>query len=530
MNKFFLILFLLGARSLPVHTQGPDPVHRLKEADYNDKVHAVWLAQIAGTLLAWPYEHNVSSAEWIDQYPAKWAHAPVDDDWYYEMIAINAFEKYGPQLTVAQLGIEWQKVNAGTWGSSEQARLLMAKGVSAAQAGHPRYNRLWYSIGPQFSADVYGALAPGMPNVAGKIARELCHINGYAEGADGGVFVAGMISLAFVRQDPKLVVKQAASLIHPASPYRQCIDLVISMAEKGSSFTAVVDAVEDKWHFEYPATNNAVANGGIVAASVWFGEGDFLKTVNLAAAAADFTDADCNAANAAAVIGAMHGTRSVPVHLVAALQDRIKGDSMGPLKLTPAVDMRISDLSKRTAAAGKKILQHHQARFKNGYIEIPAAPVVTQAPELFQLSGLMKFWNPDWQLHRAGFGGAGGGMWGIRGITYLDSNVLITYPRDEVRGLFLRRTMRVDKDKHVLSFSAGSDARRAWNLSVYAGNQRLMNKRITGTDSAFAWHHIRVDLSAYAGKEVVLRLFQRVLLPGREAGNAYWKDVVLSER
>ncbi len=530
MHKIFLILFLLAARNLSTNAQDRDTIHRLKEADYKDKVHAVWLAQIVGTLLAWPYEHNVSSVEWIDQYPSKWTHAPVDDDWYYEMIAIDAFEKYGPGLTVTQLGSEWQKVNAGTWGSSEQARLLMAKGISAAQAGHPQYNRLWYSIGPQFSADIYGALAPGMPNVAGKIARELCHINGYAEGVDGGVFVAGMISLAFIKQDPKLIVRQAASLIHPASPYRQCLDLVISMAEKGASFTAVVNAVEDKWHFEYPATNNAVANGGIVAASVWFGEGDFLKTVNLAAAAADFTDADCNAANAAAVIGAMHGTRSVPPHLVEALQNRIKGDSMGPLKLSPAVDIYISDLSERTAAIGKKILKYHQAQFKNGHIEIPVTPVVTQTPELFQLSGLTGFWNPEWQLHRAGFGGAGGGMWGIRGITYLDSNVLITYPRDEVRGLFLQRTIRVNRNKQVLSFSAGSDARRAWSLSVYAGNQRLMNKRITGTDSAFAWHNIRVDLSAYIEKEVVLRVFQRVLLPGQEAGNAYWKDFDLSEQ
>ena len=33
-----------------------------------------------------------------------------------------------------------------------------------------------------------------------------------------------------------------------------------------------------------------------------FGEGDFLKTVNLAFAAADYTDADCNAATAGAVV------------------------------------------------------------------------------------------------------------------------------------------------------------------------------------------------------------------------------------
>lgn len=45
----------------------------------------------------------------------------------------------------------------------------------------------------------------------------------------------------------------------------------------------------------------------------------------------------------------------------------------------------------------------------------------------------MRYWNPDWTLERAGFGGAGGGMAGIRGITCLEDDILATYPRDEVR-------------------------------------------------------------------------------------------------
>lgn len=529
MNKVLLLSLLLSFETVTGRAQKESSFYPLKESEYADKVHAVWLGQITGTLLAWPYEHHVASVEWLDQYPKKWTHAPVDDDWYYEMIAIDAFEKYGPTLTVDQLGKQWQQVNAGTWGSSEQARLLMAKGIPAREAGHPKYNKLWYSIGPQFSADIYGALAPGMPNLAGKIARELCHINGYAEGADGGVFVAGMISLAFVKTDPKLVVKQAAALIHPSSPYRQCIDQVISLAEKGVPFAEVVNIIEDKWHFEYPATNNAVANGGIVAASIWFGEGDFLKTVNLAAAAADFTDADCNAANAAAVIGAMHGTKSIPGHLVLALQDRITGDSMGDLKLTP-VDERISDLSKRTVNVGKSIMKQNRVDVVNGVMKIPVAAVVTQPAELFSLGELMQYWNPGWQLNRAGFGGAGGGMRGIRGITYLDSNVLITYPRDEVRGLFLQKEIVVGDNNKILSFAAGSEAKKAWSLSVYAGNERVFMKRITGGDSTFTWENIRVDLSAFAGKKKIIRIYQRVLLPGREAGNAHWKDLILSER
>jgi hypothetical protein len=57
-------------------------------------------------------------------------YAPVDDDYYYEMVAVRAFEKYGIGLTVEQLGQQWLENNAGSWGSSEQALLLLKRGVS----------------------------------------------------------------------------------------------------------------------------------------------------------------------------------------------------------------------------------------------------------------------------------------------------------------------------------------------------------------------------------------------------------------
>ena len=124
----------------------------------------------------------------------------------------RAFEKYGIHLTVEQLGAQWLENNAGSWGSSEQALLLLKRGVKPPDTGNPRYNKLWWTIGPQFSSDVYGTLAPGMPNVAGEMARRLTHINGYAEGTDGAVFVSGMISLGFVESDTKEIVRKAAHL------------------------------------------------------------------------------------------------------------------------------------------------------------------------------------------------------------------------------------------------------------------------------------------------------------------------------
>jgi hypothetical protein len=491
---------------------------------YRDRVQAVWTAQMLGAIMGWPFEHKVASAEWVHTLDPKFDHAPVDDDWYYEMVAIRAFENFGVNMTVKQLGQQWLENSAGSWGSSEQARILMSRGILPPDCGHPRYNKLWFTIGPQFSSDVYGAVAPGMPNLAGKLARTYGHINGYAEGVDGGVFIAALVSLGFSETSTQEIVKKAARLIHPSSPYRRCLDMVIDMAGNGKSATEIFDAVEDRWHMEYPATNNAVANGGIVAASLWFGGGDFLKTVNLAFAAADFTDADCNAANAAAVVGAMKGMKGLPQDLVKALGDSIIGEKMGKVTLTPAVKETISGLADRTAAIGLKLLQQNGTLVHNNRLEIPVQEISTQPAEVFSLSDLGQYWNPQWKLERAGFGGAGGGMQGIRGITYLDGEVLATYPRDEVKGVLLTRTLGITNQKQ-LSLEAGVDPQRSWQCLIYINNQKVFDKILEGTGGERTWYPITVDLPPFQNSPVTIRIYQRVLIPGKLAGNAYWKNL-----
>jgi len=505
----------------------------MSRAEYLDRVQAIWTGQMIGQWTGGFFEHQVASAlQKTPLHPNK-GYAPIDDDYYYEMVAIRAFEKYGIGLTVEQLGAQWLENNAGSWGSSEQTLLLLKRGIKAPDTGSPRYNKLWWTIGPQFSADVYGALAPGMPNVAGEMARRLTHINGYAEGTDGAVFVAGMISLGFTETDSKEIVRKAAQLISPLSPYRQCLDMVISMAESGKSAEEIFDAVNERWGIEYPATNNAVVNGGIVAASLWFGNGDFETTENLAFRAADFADTDCNAANAASVIGAMHGMAALPASEVAALHDRIYGATMGPLTLIPPVDERITGLARRTADIGEKILRAHGATLEGEKLMIRTQHPVTLEPELFKLADLTKWWNPDWTLERAGFGGAGGGIDGIRGLTYLDGGTLSIWPRDEVRGALLRRAVRLG-DQPLLAFDVGADAGCTWHLVVFVNNNKVHDQLVQGgapvrsKESERHWEHVRLDLSPYKKQTVVIRLYDLVLVPHHYAGNSYWRRVELN--
>jgi hypothetical protein len=300
--------------------------------------------------------------------------------------------------------------------------------------------------------------------------------------------------------------------------------MVIAMANAGKRPEEIFAAVDERWGIEYPATNNAVVNGGLVATSVWFGEGDFQKTLQLAVHAADFADTDCNAANAESVVAAMHGMKALPADSVAELHDRILGAKMGPLQLTPPVDESISALAQRTAKIGLVISASHGAHDDGNTLRISIQTPQTQPAELFKLADLMRFWNPDWTLERAGFGGAGGGMTGIRGITYLDDDVLSTYPRDEVRGTVVRRSVKLGPAP-ILQFKAGVDSGRAWQLQVFVNDDKVLDQLIEGMTESRSWQDIKLDLSKYKNQDVVLRLYQRVLIPHHEAGNAYWREL-----
>lgn len=138
----------------------------------------------------------------------------------------------------------------------------------------------------------------------------------------------------------------------------------------------------------------------------------------------------------------------------------------------------------------------------------------------------MQYWNPDWTLERAGFGGAGGGMPGIRGVTYLDGAVLATYPRDEVRGTVLKRAVKLGDDPS-LQFQVGADTGRAWQLQVYVNDEEVLDKLVEGFSETRQWQDIQLDLSKYKSQQVALRLYQRVLIPHHEAGNAYWRNLAV---
>jgi hypothetical protein len=501
---------------------------RISVAEYRDKVYGAWMGQIVGASYGFNFEGKARNAIDLDHYINHYEAALVDDDYFYEMVALFGFERFGLGMTVEQLGEMWKEYRAGTWGSSEQTRLALERGIKAPDTGNPRYNRWFHTIGPQFSSDIYGMISPGMVNLAGAVARKYSHINGYAEGSDGAVFVAACISEAFFEKNPVKIVKQAAQLIDPRSNYRKAIDFVIAGYEQGRNWRTIAAESEARWRPDYPQLNNSVANGALVALGILFGEGEFLKSLNVTTQVGDYTDADCNAANVSAVVGAMHGFSAIPEQFIEPMHNRIYGDHMGPLKFGRVIDERIDDLAGRIAGIGQKNLLANGARIDRDALVIPQQRVETQALEAFDINEYGKLWNENWRLEGASRGGAGA--------TYLDGDVLVTFPRD-TRPCMLTENITVSPGKPQLKLEIGYLRYRPWRLQVFVGDDIVTTQAIGVEDSVDIkqvqanaaaaeplWKTVTLDLSRFAGQKVTLRLYQW-LLPEQLPGAAYWRSV-----
>ena len=62
-SLFFFLLFspLLGVSQAKVL--------RLSIKDYQDRVQAVWVSQMLGAMMGWPFEHKVASVSWSIRFP-----------------------------------------------------------------------------------------------------------------------------------------------------------------------------------------------------------------------------------------------------------------------------------------------------------------------------------------------------------------------------------------------------------------------------------------------------------------------------
>jgi ADP-ribosylglycohydrolase len=275
-----------------------------------------------------------------------------DDDTSYQIIALHALGTYGPDLSCKQIGREWLEHCPVISDRLAEGIALkwMREGTLPPKSGQHSSGE---AVGGQMRGEIWGLLCPGRPDLAAEYARRDAVVSHCKNGVYGEQFIAAITSAAFVESDVRKLIDTGLSVIPSDSEYASVVRWMISSHDRNPEWRDTLKDLIDK----YPHTCDPVyAEAGIVALALLYGNGDFSKSICIAASCG--SDTDCNTANVGAILGCIHGARAIPARWTGPIDDTFRCFAKG------LEDWKISELSKRICADGRRVMAFHGSGMK----------------------------------------------------------------------------------------------------------------------------------------------------------------------
>lgn len=490
-----------------------EPV-RLEKNRFLDKCKGAWAGQMLGVCYGARYEFK-SNGKPIEGELHVWAPKDIkgaigQDDCYVEMTFLKALEAHGLDISPEQAGHAFAETKYPLWHANRQGRENVRRGIMPPLSGHPHYNRHADDIDFQIEADLFGILCPGLPQESNRLCEIFGSIMNYGDGVYGGMFVAGMYTAAYFEDhDVPAVVKAGLECIPPASQYRLCIEDTMRWHDiHPDDWLATWHKIETKWQDDVDCSRgdafniDAKLNGAYIVVGLLYGEGDMMRTIEYATRCGQ--DADCNPSNAAGVLGCMKGYNALGPGLTGGI---------------PKIeDKRFShtEYSFKTLIPACQRVAESVIRRAGGRVEEDAYLIPRQCPrppatleqwvdqrallDEPELSWEIHLWDPAWKVIACGSDMDPG----YRAKEYGRESVLVLHPVSEDEPAAIEAQLAIPKNANVLTLDVASHRGRGdYILRVYLDGNLAEEARI---ETKGKWRTIEVDVSAFAGKTVTVRV------------------------
>ncbi|MEG2353655.1 MAG: ADP-ribosylglycohydrolase family protein [Clostridium sp.] len=277
--------------------------------DFEDKTYAAWIGQIVAGALGTAIE-GYTTERIIEKFGiiTGYVREPntYNDDITYELAFLKAFEKFGNNVTSIEISEEWVALIPAGWSAEDIALKNLKLGIYPPMSGYLNNPyREW--IGAQMRGVICGMVAPGNLKMAAQLAWKDAVISHHNNGVFGEVFNAIMASYAYIEKDIRIIVEESINLIPKDSEYYSIIKLALDLCKEYTSWETPWSICEEKfkeynWIHAYP---NAAAQ--VIA--LWFGNGNFDKTMTIIAM--EGQDVDCNAAQIATIVAVAKGRQCI---------------------------------------------------------------------------------------------------------------------------------------------------------------------------------------------------------------------------
>ncbi len=518
--------------------------------EYYDKVHGGFAGQLIGNLFGLPYEgHWISSPgpSDITFYQSIPAGGYTDDDTFIEMIALLNLEENGIGATAEDYAEKWvEHIQWGVACANRAALENFKMGIMPPNSGMPTYNPYYLYIDAQIESDIYGLIAPGMPEAAQELAMRFGSLTNQSDGLLGATYIATLYSLAFFENDTESLVEHALVSLPAGSRYREINQYVLDRYKNGvKSWRTVRNEIYNLYYTpkEYGVGwttkggwVQADINGAMVTLALLFGEGDFAKTIQIAVQAG--FDNDCNAATAGGILGTMLGYSALPDLWKSPLNNIYRNN--GQLKNYPSLplggSLKITDIASRMAALGEEVILANGGEvvgtgekiYNIADQPVPVVPYTSPISDADVFMGIANAWNErqrqkgsdrseNWEIHNSAVD------WeiGLRVSFHGRPDVLGIHPKSMQEPAELRRTVDIPAQGAVLRIGVashrigdGADKKGEysnWRLRIKVedgGTEHSLEPgRIIRSESdSNRWVDLEYSLDQWKGKRVTIKM------------------------
>lgn len=273
--------------------------------------------------------------------------APADDDIDYTILAGHLLEEHGLNFTTAQVANEWLSHLAlfNTFTAERAAYRNLTMNVLPEEAARV-LNPGREFIGARIRADMYGFACPGLPELAASLAYRDAVLSHTKNGVYAAMFMAATLAWCYATTNITEAVRVGLSEIPADCRLAETVRDVIALRAETGDWELAYDRLILKLGGYHPV--HAINNTAWLVLALLEGAGDFDRTV--ATAVMCGFDTDCNAANAGAVVGLMHGANAIPTKWIAPLQDSLRSLIAG------CPELPITEAAARTAGLAEKTL------------------------------------------------------------------------------------------------------------------------------------------------------------------------------
>ena len=305
-RSYILVILIMVVAVLPVAIYALDPIVKINEAEFRDKIHGAWVGKNCGGTLGMPYEGQSGPFN-ITYYKEGSTGAP-NDDIDIQILNLWEMQTYNAAVDARILGEHFRDYETQYWNEYGVAKNNMAAGIMPPLSGIYN-NGFWKdSNGAWCRSDLWALVAPGAPARAVRFCWEDAVIDHSAqsEGVYANMFIIALESAAFVEHDINKLIQIGLSYI-PSDCGVAKESAVVNAKNAGKTWLqARTDVINLSTHGGFMADRDIP----FVVIGLLYGNDDFGQSICIATNVGD--DTDCQPATVGAILGIIHGWNWIP--------------------------------------------------------------------------------------------------------------------------------------------------------------------------------------------------------------------------